>query len=61
MRPSNKEIEKKFNEAVKLRTDGKYQKSIKILLKLLKDDPDNYFLLNNLAITYQHNNQFFLA
>ena len=61
MRPSNKEIEKKFNEAVKLRTDGKYQKSIKILLKLLKDDPDNYFLLNNLAITYQLNNQFFLA
>ena len=61
MKKSNKELEQRLNEAEKFRRDGKYQKSIKIILKLLKEDPDNYFLLNNLAITYQLNNQFFLA
>ena len=58
---SNKELEQRLNEVEKFRRDGKYQKSIKIILKLLKEDPDNYFLLNNLAIIYQLNNQFFLA
>ena len=61
MKKSNKELEQRLNEVEKFRRDGKYQKSIKIILKLLKEDPDNYFLLNNLAITYQLNNQFFLA
>ena len=61
MKLLKKELEKKFYEVQKLNSTGKYDKSIKIFLKLLKKDPDNYILLNNLAVTYQLNNQFFLA
>ena len=61
MKLLKKELEKKFYEVQKLNSTGKYDKSIKIFLKLLKTDPDNYILLNNLAVTYQLNNQFFLA
>ena len=34
MKKSNKELEQRLNEAEKFRRDGKYQKSIKIILKL---------------------------
>ena len=61
MNKSNKELEQRLNEVEIFRRDGKYLKSIKIIFKLLKENPDNYFLLNNLAIMYQLNNQFFLA
>ena len=61
MKQPNLDLEKKLFEAKKLSSAGKFQKSIKIFLKILKKEPDNYFLLNNLAIVYQLNNQFFLA
>ena len=61
MKQPNLDLEKKLIEAKKLSSAGKFQKSIKIYLKILKKEPDNYFLLNSLAIVYQLNNQFFLA
>ena len=59
MKQPNLDLEKKLFEAKKLSSAGKFQKSIKIFLKILKKEPDNYFLLNSLAVVYQLNNQFF--
>ena len=52
MQKIDRETEKKFLEAEKLRINGNFQKAINILEKLIEDNPDFLPAINNIALNY---------
>ena len=61
MKNTNKDLEKKFSEAEKLRADGNFSEAIIRFKNILKDYPKLQPALNNIANCYVQINDFELA